>query len=264
MGHTRGVTDAAPPPADQTLVDHAVAWAREAGELTLTHFRSPDLEVITKSDDTPVTVADRAAERLLRERIGAAYPDDAIRGEEEDDVDGTSGRTWIVDPIDGTKAFTHGVPLYSQLVAVIDEHGPAVGVINLPGLGETIWAGRGLGCFCNDEAARVGDRAGVEGSYLMTSGFGGAWSVDQIGACLDAGVHLRTWADGYGYALVATGRAEAMVDLVASPWDLAPMPVIIAEAGGTFTALDGRAGFEHGHGIATNGVSHQAWLDLLA
>lgn len=252
------------PPAEQALVDDAVAYAREAGELTLEHFRSADLEVIAKSDGTPVTVADQGAERLLRERIEVDHPDDAILGEEEAPVEGTSGLQWILDPIDGTKAFTHGVPLYSQLVAVVDEHGPLVGVINLPALGETVWAGRGLGCFLDGRPVRVGDRAGLEGSYCMTSGFGGAWTTEMFRAATDGGVHLRTWGDGYGYALVATGRAEAMVDPVANAWDLAPMPVIIAEAGGTFTSLDGRPGHDHGSGLATNGVTHDAWLDLFS
>jgi len=252
------------PPATRELLDEAVALTREAGEFTLEHFRSVDLEIIRKHDGTPVTVADQGAERLLRERIADAHPDDAVAGEEEDDTHGTSGRTWIIDPIDGTKAFTHGVPLYSGLLAITDEHGPLIGVINLPGLGETVYAGRGLGCFCDGEPVRVNDCSDLAESYLMTSGFGGAWRIEQIAAVLDAGVTVRTWGDGYGYALVATGQAEAMVDPVAAVWDLGPMPVILSEAGGTFTSLDGRDGFEHGSGIATNGRNHQAWLDLMA
>ncbi|HUW04028.1 MAG TPA: inositol monophosphatase family protein [Acidimicrobiales bacterium] len=252
------------PPATQELLGEAVDLAREAGEFTLEHFRSVDLEIIRKHDGTPVTVADQGAERLLRERIAAAHPDDSVAGEEEDDTHGTSGRTWIIDPIDGTKAFTHGVPLYSGLLAVTDEHGPLIGVINLPGLSETVYAGRGLGCFCNGEPVHVNDCTDLSDSYLMTSGFGGAWRIDQIAAVLDAGVTVRTWGDGYGYALVATGQAEAMVDPIAAVWDLGPMPVILSEAGGRFTSLEGLDGFDHGSGIATNGRNHQAWLDLLA
>ena len=106
-----------------------------------------DLAVATKSDGTPVTEADRAAERLIRAHLAERHPDDAVLGEEEADVAGTSGLTWVIDPIDGTKAFTRGVPLYSNLLAVLDEHGPVIGVINLPALGTTVYAGRGLGCF---------------------------------------------------------------------------------------------------------------------
>ena len=135
-----------------------MALARQAGESTLPYFRSVDLEVEQKDDDTPVTEADRGAERLLRKELPAeAFPDDAIIGEEEDATAGTSGRTWIVDPIDGTKAFTHGVPLYSTLLAAADEHGPLLGVICLPALPETVWAGRGLGCFLDGQPCHVSD-----------------------------------------------------------------------------------------------------------
>ena len=115
------------------------------GERTLRWFRAADLEVERKGDGTPVTAADRDAERFLRERLAEAFPGDGVLGEEEAPTDGTTGRRWILDPIDGTKAFTCGVPLYSNLLALEDEHGIAVGVINLPALGETVWAGRGLG-----------------------------------------------------------------------------------------------------------------------
>src|SRR5262245_14428065 len=159
------------PPVDRGLLDEAVELAREAGRITLQWFRNPELTVERKVDGTPVTAADRAAERFLREELGQRHPGDGILGEEEAPVEGTSGRRWIMDPIDGTKAFTHGVPLYSNLLALEDEHGPAIGVINLPALDETVYAGRGLGCFCNDARARVNDHADLEGAYLTTSSF---------------------------------------------------------------------------------------------
>jgi histidinol phosphatase-like enzyme (inositol monophosphatase family) len=244
-------------------LDDAVALVRAAGERTLRWFRAEALDVDRKGDGTPVTAADRDAERFLREELAARFPHDAIHGEEEDDLAGTSGRTWIIDPIDGTKAFTQGVPLYCNLLALHDEHGPAIGVINLPALDETVYAGRGLGCWCNGARAQVSQKADLHEAYVMASGFGG-WPDEAILALQRAGTHLRTWGDGYGYALVATGRAEAMVDFVAAPWDLAPMPVIIGEAGGTFTALDGVAAVDHGSGVATNGHVHDALLDALA
>ena len=242
----------------------AVEWAREAGDATLDWFCTDDLEVSHKSDGSPVTVADRAAERLLRDRIQSRFPDDAIVGEEEADHHGTSGRTWVIDPIDGTKAFTHGVPLYSTLLAVIDGHGPAVGVIHLPGLDETVWAGRGHGCQHGDRPCRVNDRDGLDGAYLMTSGLDDYWPEPMLQAVLASPAILRTWGDGYGYALVATGRAEAMVDPLANAWDVAPMAVIIAEAGGRFTDLAGVARHDGGSGLASNGVIHDPLLDLLA
>lgn len=253
---------AVPPPVDAALLDEAVELARAAGRLTLPWFRSGELVIDRKPDGTPVTEADRAAERFLRERLAELHPDDGVIGEEEEDKAGSSGRLWIVDPIDGTKSFTHGVPLFSTLVAVEDEHGPAVGVIELPALGETVYAGRGLGCYDNGERVSVSRRDHIRGSYLTTSGFHG-WAEDAIRAVLASGMFLRTWGDAYGYALVATGRVEAMVDTVAARWDLAAMPVIIGEAGGRFTDLSGRPRTDGGSGLATNGVLHDELLALV-
>ncbi len=239
----------------QDLLEFAVDIARRAGALTLTHFRSAELAIEHKSDDSPVTVADRAAEALLRELILARYPDDTIRGEEEADVIGTSGRSWYLDPIDGTKSFVHGVPLYTNLVACDDGDGPLVGVINTPALGETTWAGRGMGCFHADTPARVSAVSDLDRAYVMTSGFEW-WPQELRSRATDAPFTMRTWGDGYGYSLVATGRAEAMVDPEAAPWDLAPLPVIISEAGGRLTGFDGTPGTGSGSAMATNGLVH--------
>ena len=247
------------PDADPALLDEAVELAREAGELTLAWFDRPGLDVDHKADGTPVTAADRAAERRIRERLAADHGDDAICGEEEDDVAGTSGRTWVIDPIDGTKAFTRGVPLYSNLVAVLDEHGPVVGVINLPALGTTVYAGRGLGCFRDSRPIRVSERTDPAEAVLSTSGYS-RWPEPALLGVKRAGYQLRTWGDGYGYALVACGGIEAMVDPEVSRWDIAPMPVILAEAGGRFTTLDGGepdlSPGSHSSGLATNGLVH--------
>jgi len=254
------------PPVDPSLVDDAVAIATEAGALTLQWFTAEELEVERKGDGTPVTAADRAAERRVRELLAARHPDDAVAGEEEADVEGTSGRRWIVDPIDGTKAFTRGVPLYSTLLAVVDEHGPAVGVIDLPALGHTVWAGRGRGCFLDGRPTGVSTRAEPADCVLSTSGWSW-WPDEALLAVKHAGFQLRTWGDGYGYALVATGAIEAMVDPEVSLWDVAPMPVILAEAGGRFTdaagvELDLRPGAEVS-GVATNGLVHDQVLACL-
>ncbi|HEY5155170.1 MAG TPA: inositol monophosphatase family protein [Acidimicrobiales bacterium] len=245
------------------LLETAVDLLREAGELTLRWFRSTSMEIERKQDGTPVTQADKAAERFIREEIQRRYPDDAIVGEEEDDLEGSSGRTWIIDPIDGTKAFTHGVPLYTNLLAVDDGEGPAVGVINMPALGETVWAGRGLGCFCNGEPARVSTRDRIAGSYLSSCGFD-YWTAPMLDAAHQTGASLRTWGDGYGYALVATGRVDAMCDPQVAHWDVAPMSVIMGEAGGRFTDLEGVGTARGGTGLATNGVLHDEWLARFA
>ena len=247
---------------DPDMLAEAVDLARRAGQTTLGFFRADDLAVARKADGTPVTQADRDAERLLRDELGSRYPTDGVLGEEEGEATGTSGRRWIIDPIDGTKAFTRGVPLYTNLLALEDDEGIAVGVINVPALGETVYAGRGLGCFCNGVPTRVSDRAGLRGAYVTTSGFG-SWSDSALASGRAARVNLRTWGDGYGYVLVATGRVEAMVDPVAELYDLAPMPVIMAEAGGRFTSLTGDPHPGRGSGVATNGALHEDMLAML-
>lgn len=236
---------------------------QQAGRITLEWFRNPSLAIERKGDGTPVTIADKAVERFLREQLGERHPADAILGEEEAPVTGTSGRRWVMDPIDGTKAFTRGVPLYSNLLALEDEHGPAIGVINFPALNETVWAGRGLGCFCNGEPARVNDHASLDGAYLTTSSLG-PWDDAAIARCRESPeLSLRTWGDAYGYALVATGRVEAMIDPVVEYYDVAPMLVILPEAGGRFTDFTGAVTAGGGTGIATNGRLHDEVLRLL-
>jgi histidinol phosphatase-like enzyme (inositol monophosphatase family) len=261
---------AALPPADPALLAEAVALAREAGELTLRYFRTDDLVIDRKGDGTPVTEADRAAERLIREHLANEHPDDGILGEEEGEHAGPSGRRWVVDPIDGTKAFSHGVPTYSNLIALEDEHGPAIGVVNLPGLGETVYAGRGLGCWAVDHGdpavdahpAHVSTTERVRGAYLTTCGFD-YWPSGWLDGVRAAGLQMRTWGDGWGYALVATGRVDAMVDPVAASWDLAPVPVIATESGGRFTDHGGEPSAHRGSGVFTNGLIHDELRALL-
>jgi histidinol phosphatase-like enzyme (inositol monophosphatase family) len=252
-----------PPPVDPALVEEAVALTRMAGEATLRWFRDSSLTIDRKGDGTPVTQADREAERLIRAELAVRHPDDGVLGEEEPETVGTSGRRWILDPIDGTKAFTHGVPLYSNLLAVEDAHGIAVGVINIPALDETVWAGRGRGCWCNDAPARVSTTDDLATAYVSTSGLG-PWSDEAVASLQASGASIRTWGDGYGYVLVATGRIDAMVDPKAELYDLAPMPVILTEAGGRFGSLDGADGDPgKGSGMASNGRIHEALLENL-
>lgn len=248
-------------PAAQSDLEFAVDVARRAGELTLDHFRTTELEIIRKHDGTPVTVADQGAERLMRELIGDRFPDDAILGEEEGESAGSSGRRWVIDPIDGTKAFTHGVPLYTNLLYLEDEHGPSIGVINVPALGEMVAAGRGLGCFLNGEPCAVSSRDDVVDSVLCTTGFD-YWDHDMLRRTRDSGMQMRTWGDGYGYLLVASGRVEAMVDPIINYWDIAPCQVIIPEAGGRLSRVDGGAG-PLDSCVATNGVLHDRVVEIL-
>lgn len=244
------------PEAEQSLVDLAVELATGAGALTRKWFDRGTVAFDTKADGSPVTEADKAAERYLREQIGSAFPTDAIIGEEEDDRSGTSGRTWIIDPIDGTKSFTHGVPLYGTLLSVVDEHGPAVGVVVMPALDEIVSAGRGLGCFHNGRETSVNENSDFSASYVMTSGLE-YWPDDaERDRLIASDATIRTWADAYGYVLLATGRCEGMVDPAVNIWDVAPMQVIIPEAGGSVTDQAGEPWAEGRHFIASNGHIH--------
>lgn len=234
------------------------------------HFQV-GVEVDTKADGTPVTLADRDAETFLRAAIAERFPDDAVVGEEHENRAGTSGRTWILDPIDGTKAFVHGVPLYSVLVAVALDDGsaqagpmPAVGVIHLPGLGETVSAYRGGGCWWNGRRARVSSTERLADALVTTSDFPGHEQPAGVDNLYASARLRRTWGDAYGYALVATGRADVMVDPIVAPWDVAAVLPVVEEAGGRFTSLDGRPGPWHGHGVATNGRLHDEVLAALA
>jgi histidinol phosphatase-like enzyme (inositol monophosphatase family) len=252
----------------QERLDWAVEIAREAGRLTLDYFRRPSLAVERKADDSPVTVADREAEELLRRRIGERFAGDAILGEEFGAQDGVSGYRWVLDPIDGTKSFIHGVPLYTTLVAVLEGDVARVGVIHAPALGETVYAATGGGCwYLSDGApgvppqrASVSKIARLRDGLLLTSEIA-SFSRERRPDALDVYLELerqarlaRTWGDGYGYLMVATGRAEVMIDPVMNLWDAAPLQPIIEEAGGRLTDWQGRPTVHSGDAVATNGL----------
>ena len=251
------------------LLDEAVELARQAGVLTLDWFNDHGLSVSRKDDGSPVTEADKAAEAFLREALAERFPDDAVIGEEFPEAQGTSGRTWVIDPIDGTRSFVRGVPLYTTLLAMIDQDGPAIGVAAVPGLDEAVWAGRGLGCYHNGRRCQVSSQAELSRSYLCASGF--EWwpdgAFDRVRRTRDrqnrTGPRLRTWGDGYGYVLVATGRVEAMIDPGLNLWDIAPMLVIVPEAGGQVTQWNGTDIPSAGDWLATNGNFHEELRTLL-
>jgi histidinol phosphatase-like enzyme (inositol monophosphatase family) len=219
-----------------------------------------------KRDGSPVTVADRAAENLLRDRIARRYPDHGILGEEFGESRPGARVRWILDPIDGTRSFMRGVPLYGVLIGIEVEGEPVVGVAHFPALEETVAAARGEGCFWNGGAARVSNVSEISESAVLTTDpvellsgrWARGWEVLMRRCAL-----ARSWGDCYGHILVATGRAEVMVDPVLSPWDAAPFGPILSEAGGLFTDLSGTSGAHGGSGISTNGVLHQKVLDLL-
>lgn len=240
----------------EEALDFAVCLARGAGEISLKYFRQA-LTPERKVDGSFVTVADREAERFIRAEIEGKFPQDAILGEEEDARAGVSGRQWIIDPIDGTYSFVHGVPLYGVLIGLEVDEEALVGVVNLPALGESVYAARGMGCFWNGARARVSQTEKLEDSLLLSTdfaaceryGFGAATAKLQQSAGAQ-----RTWGDCYGHVLVATGRADIMLDPVMNIWDCAPLLPILEEAGGTFTDWQGRTTIRGGNAISTNGA----------
>ncbi|GIU84624.1 MAG: histidinol-phosphatase [Acidimicrobiales bacterium] len=247
---------------DLDLLQTACRLTEDASRIALRWFGDSSLKVERKADGTPVTAADREIESALRRRLGELFPADGIAGEEDEDRPGTSGRCWVIDPIDGTKAFTHGVPLFSTLLALEIGCTPVLGVIHMPALGETVAGATGIGAFHNGVPCRVNSRDQLRGSYLTTSAFD-TWPPRALTAARLSGAQLRTWGDGYGYALVATGRVEAMVDAVAEHHDLAAPRAVVEAAGGTFTDWDGNASTTGGNAVASNGPLHSAVLGLL-
>jgi histidinol phosphatase-like enzyme (inositol monophosphatase family) len=234
--------------------------ALEAGRLTLRYFRSTDLAVELKPDSSPVTVADRESEQLLRKRIAERFPDDAILGEEFPEQTGTSGFRWILDPIDGTKSFIHGVPLYGTLVGVEHQGRSVIGVVYMPALEECLYAAAGGGAWyqlreAEPRRAQVSSREKLADSLLCASDtrFPTPARSTAYGSLQEAARVSRTWGDCYGYLLVATGRAEVMLDPVMNVWDAAAIQSIVLEAGGTFTDWQGKPTIYGGEGIATNG-----------
>ncbi len=251
------------------LLDFAVGIAEEAGQVTLPHFGGV-VDAADKSDGTPVTEVDRLAESILRTRIRDRFPGDRILGEEEGEETGhptPTRRRWIVDPIDGTRAFMRGVPLYAVLVALEVEGDPVLGVAHFPALSETVAAARGQGCYRDGVRATVSRQATLGRALALTSdpGFtlmspvGPGWS-----RLTSAVAYTRSWGDAYGHCMVATGRAEIMLDPAElAPWDAAPLLPIVTEAGGRFTDLRGQPTVHGGSGLSSNGLLHQEALALL-
>ncbi len=247
----------------QSLLDFALDATWQSGRITLGYFQT-GVAVERKSDDSPVTIADKTAEQFLRKLISQHFPDHGIIGEEFGEQSGSSGLNWIVDPIDGTKSFTSGVPLYGCLLALTEGNQVLVGVAHFPALGETIYAARGMGAFWNGRRARVSTVNSLKDSVFLMSD---VRTLPERKAAtqklVDSTYIQRTWGDCYGYALVATGRAEIMIDPVMKIWDCGPFGVILEEAGGTFTDWNGKSTIYGGNAIATNGALFDQVMDIV-
>jgi myo-inositol-1(or 4)-monophosphatase len=248
-------------------LDFAVDTAREAGDLTLEYFQRADLRTEHKPDESPVTVADRSAEELIRRRIGETFTDHTIVGEEFGVNGGDGSCRWYVDPIDGTRAFVRGVPLYAVLIGLEIDGRSEVGVAYFPALGELVAAATGAGCHWNGRPAHVSTVSSVREGLVTHAN---AASFEQHGLAAPFHRLIRSagycagWADAYGYLLVATGRADVALDPIMNAWDRAPLPVILREAGGYGGDWRGTETIHTPHTLATTATLLPEVLRILA
>jgi histidinol-phosphatase len=261
-------------------LDFAQSLADLADGLSLARFRALDLRVETKPDLSPVTEADRAIEHALRERIARERPGDAILGEEEG-ASGESRRRWIIDPIDGTRNYSRGIPIFATLIALEQDGELVLGFVSAPALGARWWAERGEGAYRNDAAIRVSGVKELEDA-TMSIGFGHRMRVSNVSRPEDAIVsfelsegierltplavrawHARSFGDFWQHVLVAEGCVDVAVDPAVKIWDCAAIQVIVEEAGGTFSDFAGTPRPDGGSGISTNGLLHPDVLSLL-
>jgi histidinol-phosphatase len=249
----------------------ALALADRADALTSARFGALDLRVDTKPDLTPVTDADRAVETELREVLGRERPDDSVVGEEFGGTTTFSGRQWIIDPIDGTKNFVRGVPVWASLIALLEDGVATVGVVSAPALHRRWWAARGRGAFAAVDGGparplSVSSVAQLDSASLSFSSLSG-WAQrglrDRFIELTDAVWRVRAYGDFLSYCLVAEGAVDIAAEPEVSVWDLAPLDILVREAGGTFTGLDGAAGPHRGSAVATNGLLHRQVLASL-
>ena len=248
----------------------ALALADAADAITMARFGALDLRVDQKPDLTPVTDADRAVEATVREVLAAERPGDSILGEEEGGTPVFTGRQWVIDPIDGTKNFVRGVPVWASLIALLDDGVPTVGVVSAPALNRRWWAGRGLGAhstFGGSAPRRlsvsvVADLGSASLSFSDLTGWEPG-TRERFLTLIDEVWRTRAYGDFYSYCLVAEGAVDVAVEPEVNLWDLAPLDVLVREAGGEFTDLTGTAGPHGGSAVATNGLLHSAVLDRL-
>ena len=241
----------------------ALELAGLADAVTMSRWLASDLVVETKPDLTPVSEADREVERVLRARVERARPGDAVVGEEYGSTGG-GPRRWIVDPIDGTKNYVRGVPVWATLIALQEGGTTTVGVVSAPALGRRWWAARGQGAYADGRRITVSRVAGLADAHLSYSSLPG-WG-ERRGAflaLLERVWRTRAFGDFWSYVLVAEGAVDVACEPSVSLWDLAALQVIVEEAGGRFTDLAGSPTPEGGSALATNGLLHDEVLRLL-
>lgn len=258
---------------DQSLLDDlrlAHVMADNADSISMARFRSLDLDVSTKPDLTPVTDADVAVEQAIRSRLKQTRPRDAVHGEEGEDT-GWGPRRWVIDPIDGTKNFVRGVPVWASLIALLDDGVPVVGVVSAPALSRRWWAASGLGAhtrFGDGPARRlsvsgVADLGEASLSFSSLSGWADLGLRERFVALTDAVWRVRGYGDFFSYCLVAEGAVDVAAEPEVKLWDLAPLDILVREAGGSFTNLAGEPGPHGGSAVASNGQLQSAALAYL-
>ena len=249
----------------QPYLSFARQLAYRAGRITLSYYNK-GIQHDLKKDDSPVTAADQATEEFIRGEIEKSYPSHAIVGEEYGEKAGKGNPfRWIVDPIDGTKSFLKGVPFYSVLIALEIEGVSRVGAVCFPALDEILYAADGLGAWWNGKRARVStmsDLGQAVFTYTSWSGFRTKKRIDVFEKLHKECFFGRGWSDAYGYHMVATGRAEIMLDASIKIWDVAPFPPIFREAGGFFGSWSGKEGHTHGEALAVNSALKRKVLSL--
>ena len=249
----------------------ALTLADRADALTRTRFGALDLRIDTKPDLTPVTDADRAVETDVRQVLGRERSDDSIVGEEFGGTATFSGRQWIIDPIDGTKNFVRGVPVWASLIALLEDGVPSVGVVSAPALQRRWWAARGQGAFASLDGGQarrlsvsaVAELGSASLSFSSLSGWAQRGSRERFIGLTDAVWRVRAYGDFLSYCLVAEGAVDIAAEPEVSVWDLAALDILVREAGGQFTSLDGATGPHGGSAVATNGLLHQDVLSRL-
>jgi histidinol-phosphatase len=249
-----------------TRIAPAAELARLTGDIALRHYRSR-LVVETKADGSPVTAADRAAEEAARGWVRRFFPEDGVLGEELGEERAGARRRWVIDPIDGTKAFVRGVPFWGSLVALCEGETVLAGAAYYPAIGDLIAAAPGVGCWYNGSRCAVSSVTSLDAATVLTTDTRFRERPERRAGwerVADAASVARTWGDCFGYLLVATGRAELMCDPILSPWDAAAFQPIVREAGGVFTDWDGRDTAFGASAVATNAALGPTMRALLA
>jgi len=238
----------------QELLQAATEIAKIGGHHTLKYFQK-DIDIISKADDSPVTIADKETEEVMRAEIQKRYPDHGIIGEEFGKTNPDSNIQWILDPIDGTKSFIHGVPFYTTLIGILVDNEPQVGIIYAPALEELCAAAVGHGVTLNGEPCHVRETGKLEDATLLVTEIDRFREMGQHDLFLEllskTKIH-RTWGDAYGHMMVAIGRADVMYDPVLNIWDAAALLPVVKEAGGIFSDVHGKQTIHSGNGYSTN------------